>query len=408
MAASLSVRMFKGAEGERFAVLVDEQGVPLYYPNLYSTWALRARSLAANSILNTLGALKAVCMWESHSKICLKELFSRGEMLNEVQIRDLCDFLQRSLIQPAVSRKVVPIKRRYQMVGASEHYFRLTEAARYLKFLASRLSGAFRDDAAIQKMVAAIKASRPTKPQKSSSDQEPNGLDEKVVDSLKEALKPGAVDNPAKDYGVQLRNVLIFLILLLTGMRRGELLNLKISDIDFSANTISIIRRPDSKSDARTNQPTVKTLPRKIPVCEELMNQIRAYVMHHRNKVLGAKKHPYLFVTHKLGPFSGRPLSIPGFKKWMSMLGEIVEGSGFHAHGLRHHWNYIFSAQADENGMSPEKEKKIRAYLMGWTETGNTAETYNRRHTRKSANAAVLKMQNKLFGSDVTEPTDGQ
>ncbi|MCF5166868.1 tyrosine-type recombinase/integrase [Pseudomonas congelans] len=395
-----SIRMFKASSGERFSVLVDDEGMPLYYPTLYVTWSLRARSLAANSILNSLGALKALYAWEEHYGIDLKAKFARGVTLDENQVRDLCDFLQRSLIQPKATKNVVAINRRPKSVGATAHYFRLSEVASYLAFLARRVGGTCRDDVAISSMVGAIKASRPSKPQKSSKDLGATHLDERVVDSLTAALQPGAENNPAKGYPIQLRNVLIYLILLLTGMRRGELLNIRIDDLDFAACTISIIRRPDSSGDQRTHQPTAKTRQRKIPILKELMDQIHDYVLHIRGKVPGAKRHAYLFITHKVGPTQGAALSIAGFKKWMALIGDIAEGGGFHAHALRHHWNYVFSQKADAQGMSPEREKKIRSYLMGWNETSDTAETYNKRHTAKAAHEAVLGMQNEYFGRD--------
>lgn len=403
-----SIRMFKAVDGERFAVLVDEYGVPLYYPTLYVTWMLRARSLAANSILNSLGALKALCAWESLSGINLKALFSRGEVLNEDQTRDLSDFLQRSLGQPKTRGKVVSIARRPKTVGASVHYFRLTEVAEYVGFLARRVAGSCRDDVAIKIMVDAIKASRPTKPRKSTARRDENYLDEEVVDSLQAALKPGSANNPAKEYAIQLRNMLILLILLKTGIRRGELLNLKLEDLDFAERTMKIVRRPDSAGDSRTHQPTAKTLQRTIPVLKELMDRIYEYVFDHRKKVPGAKRHGYLFVTHKAGPSQGAPLTIAGFKKWMTMLKDIAVGDGFHAHALRHHWNYTFSQSADAQGLDPEKEKKIRSYLMGWSETSETAEIYNGRHIAKAAHKAVLEMQNEYYRRGKDEVTFDQ
>jgi integrase len=390
-----SMRRFIGADGERYAVLVDSSGVPLYYPTLFTTWHLRSRSLAANSIANALNAIKALHVWEAQVGIDLKSLFSQGELLGEERVRGLSDFLQLALAPGHSGKKVVSITRRAKTVGTSNHYFRLTVVADYLGFLAKRLCPSNRTDREIELMVASIRAHRPSKPNKSVSDKDEQYLDEAVVEAVEQALRPGSEHNPAKGHAVQVRNALMFMILRLTGVRRGELLNLKIDDVDFAKNTLRVVRRPDSKGDSRAHQPTAKTRPRTFPLAQELIARIHEYVLRYRNKVPGAKKHGYLFVTHKEGPTQGRPLSISAFQKWMLGVASIIEDSSFHAHALRHHWNYEFSQHCDAMGISPAAEEKTRSYLMGWEETSGTARTYNKRHIKQKAAEAVLALQIK-------------
>jgi len=52
----------------------------------------------------------------------------------------------------------------------------------------------------------------------------------------------------------------------------------------------------------------------------------------------------------------------------------------------------------DKNRVGEEQEKKARSYLMGWSETSGTAATYTRRHTRKKAQAASLRLQENIIG----------
>jgi integrase len=393
----ISMRRFVAADGERFAVLVDGSGMPLYYPTLFTTWHLRSRSLAANSIANALNAIKALFAWEAQVGIDLMILFSQGELLGEERVRGLSDFLQLALAPEHREKKVAPITRRPKTVGNSNHYFRLTVVADYLGFLAKRLCPSSRGDREIKLMVASIRANRPSKPNKSVSDKDELYLDEAVVEAVEQALRPGSGHNPVKDYAVQVRNALMFTILRLTGLRRGELLNLRVDDIDFAKNTLRVVRRPDSKGDSRAYQPTAKTRQRTIPLASELITRIHEYVLRYRNRLPGAMKHGYLFVTHKEGPTQGCPLSISAFQKWMLGVGAIIKDSGLHAHALRHHWNYVFSQHSDAAEMSPATEEKIRSYLMGWEETSGTAQTYNKRHTKQKAAEAVLALQNKYL-----------
>lgn len=399
----LSIRRFVAASGERTAVLVDGSGMPLYYPTLFVTWHLRSRSLAANSIFNALNAIKALYVWQTDVSMDLESLFSRGELLGEEQVRDLSDFLQRSLPSLNQDKKIVRISRSHGTVGTSNHYFRLTVAADYLGFLADRLRPAGKRDGDAREMAGRIRANRPRKPNKSATDRDERYLDEAVVDLIAQALKPGSDLNPAREFPVQLRNMLMFMILRMTGMRRGELLNLKVSDFDFRSGTLKVVRRPDSKGDFRVHQPTAKTLQRMIPISPELMAHIHDYVLRYRNKLPMAKKHGYLFVTHKEGPTQGHAFSISAFQKWMSRIASIVEGSGLHAHALRHHWNYSFSLMMDAEGGSPEREEKLRSYVMGWKEASGTARTYNRRHAKQKAAESVLELQKKHLGKPGNE-----
>lgn len=387
----LSMRRFKGADGERFSVLVDSEGMPLFYPTLFSTWIPRGSSLAANTIANALSALKALLAWEAQRGIDLESSFARGVLLDSNEIRDLCDFLERPIEREKPVR-VAPIRRRREIVGASEHYFRVTTAAQYLEFLAHRVAPQVADSD-VKNMGSKIRECLPHKGAGLTTDRIEAHLSEEVIETIEAALRPDSADNPASDRGVQLRNALMFSILKHTGIRRGELLNLRVGDFNFGDSTMAVLRRADSSLDTRRHQPTVKTLSRRVRLAPALTEKVHAYVMGARRAVPGAKRHDYLFVTHKSGPTQGAPLSIGAFNKWMGLISGVVEKSGFHAHALRHNWNYDFSRLADKKGMSAAEEEKTRSYWMGWSETSGTAALYNRRHTIEKANEASLELQ---------------
>jgi integrase len=393
----LSARRVKSSNGERFIVLVDDSGMPLFYPALFVTVHMRGRSLAVNTIQNALNAIKVLYAWQSYYDIDVESRFSHEEFLQSHEVHSLRDFMQKPLTDDNHGN-VVSIPGRSKTVSTSNQYARMSVIADYLGFLASQyqLSSSPVGRESAERMVAQIKANRPKTLSKSSVDRDEKHLDDALLDALEAALKPGSGNNPVREYAVQVRNALMFSILRITGLRRGELLNLMIEDINFAKNTLRVIRRPDSKGDVRAYQPVAKTRERTLPLIPELVDEIHRYVLNHRNKVTGAKRHGYLFVTHKLGKSQGRPLSNAGFGKFMAALRTIVEGaSGIHAHSLRHHWNYSFSKTCEGQGITPEREEKIRSYLMGWSETSGTAVTYNRRHIKEQAGKSVLELQIK-------------
>lgn len=395
-----SARRIKSFNGERLIVLVDESGMPLFYPALYVTVHLRGRSLALNTIQNALDAVKALYAWQGYYGHDIESSFSRGELLQAHDVHSLRDFMQRPLSRDN-GGKIATTSGRPAAVSTSNQYARMSVIADYLGFLAGQLQEPFTHGSEdTQRMVAQINANRPRKSTRSNGDRDEKHLDDVLLDALEDALKPGSGNNPAHEYAVQVRNALMFSILRVAGLRRGELLNLKVEDIDFAKNTLKVVRRADSNDDARAYQPVAKTRERTFPLLPELVDKIRGYVLGQRNKVPGAKKHGYLFVTHKSGTSQGRPLSNAAFGKFMGELRHVIEGcNGIHAHSLRHHWNYSFSAICKGANMSPEREEKIRSYLMGWSETSGTAATYNLRHIKEQAGKAVLELQHKHLGT---------
>lgn len=79
-----------------------------------------------------------------------------------------------------------------------------------------------------------------------------------------------------------LRDKIIILLLYTTGIRRQELIQLKISDIDFNQNTIKVIGKRNKE--------------RIIPLLNSTQEELKKYVLE-RNKITTEEK--YLFITNK-------------------------------------------------------------------------------------------------------------
>lgn len=402
---ALSIRRIRGSDGERHAILVDEAGMPLFYPTLWVTVILRGGAKAVNTIQNALNAIKCLYAWQDTYPIDLEQRFSAGGFLEANEVHSLRDFLQKPLGEKS-DRKVVSLARKGKVVSANSQYARMSVAAEYLEFLARRLSPSSEKNVQrINKMVAEIKANRPKQTTKTmDGERDEKHLEDADLDALEARLKPGSDGNPFSDYGVQFRNALMFAILRATGLRRGELLNLKVDDINFAANVLRVVRRPDSEQDVRPYQPVAKTRERQFPLDVELANRIHEYVTYHRNRFVAAKRHGYLLVTHAPGPFQGAPLSNSGFSEVIASVKGII--GSIHAHKLRHHWNYSFSNLSAAKGLPAATEEKLRSYLMGWEQTSGTAAIYNRRHIKKEAAESMLEHQRKVLGKNRDKPNE--
>ena len=208
------------------------------------------------------------------------------------------------------------------------------------------------------------------------------------IDTILAVMDPASPTNPWKGEHTKERNFLIAKWLIALGIRRGELLNVRIDDIDFQTERVTIERRPDDKRDPRPNQPRVKTRGRDLPLGSELAVLTHAYVRTLRAAQGNARKHGYLFVANG----TGAPLSLPQvaaiFTDLRRSRPELPRNLMPHVLG-RHSWNTRFSELADKRKLSAEVEKKVRSRAMGWSETSNTAATYTRRHVEREADELI-------------------
>ncbi|WP_249583369.1 hypothetical protein [Pseudomonas viridiflava] len=205
---NLSLRRVKSSNGERLIVLVDELGMPLFYPALYVTVHMRGRSLALNTIQSALSALKAMYAWQSYYSIDVESRFSCGELLLSHEIHSLRDFMQKPLVDED-GESVVSISRRMRTVSKGNQYARMSVIADYLGFLADQnLPAYISSHDGVGRMVSQIKANRPKTSNKSNVSRADK--DDSVLDKLENTLRPGSASNPVREYAVQVRNALMF------------------------------------------------------------------------------------------------------------------------------------------------------------------------------------------------------
>lgn len=401
-------KTFVMESGERYCLLVDDSsGLPLFYPNLFVTTQVRNRSLSYSAMESTLSGISVLLRFMDERGDCIEKRFREGSFFQEAEldaIRDYCQIKFRTRTTDTDPNGIFTLSELQEFdkkVSVETEYVRLTVIAQYIKWLAEQLSGSSKDRMTmlqIGRMEKGLKARRPNKKNRNAENRE-KGLTEEQLDLLFELFRPDSEFNPFKDRSVRTRNRLLFLMLYHLGLRGGELLNVRIRDIDFGKNQLIVARRADEKDDPRKYQPLVKTLDRRLPVKDTLMQEVHAYISIERRKVPNAGKHDFLFVTHKSGPSQGQPLSKSGYKKIIEVVRKASPTLyNLTGHQLRHSWNEAFSEHMDSMNEAPssEQQEKMRSYLMGWKEGSGTAATYNKRFVRKKANEAALKLQNGM------------
>ena len=207
----------------------------------------------------------------------------------------------------------------------------------------------------------------------------------------------GSPANPWTGDYVQRRNRLIVNLLLATGMRRGELLNLQIRDLDPRTHTIRILRRADDSQDPRRIQPNVKTYAREIKLMPAISRELLRYIDVERHAIKAARRYPQIFVSD-----AGAPLSLSSIDKIFKQLRAACPGLpvALTSHVMRHTWNERFSEIAEKMGLSEVEEQRARANQQGWSETSDTAAIYTRRYAERKGREAALRLQEKLEDID--------
>jgi integrase len=414
--------------GERLPLLCSrETGVPLFEATVWSLTELRARSRSSSTIQQALRAVMVLNLALERLGVDLDARLSEGKLLDLGEVDEVARQCRTSVEELATegeasdralpSPKVVPFEKLRMRVSARASAAQVdpnTAAIRiryirdYLNWRATlrmlRLGPKhelyFGLKTTAETVVGLLNARIPASSGRNSL-AEREGLSKEAVSALVRIVDPVSPDNPWNGEHLRERNALIVRWLLDLGVRRGELLGVRISDINFQTNEVLIARRADNPEDPRKNQPNTKTQDRLLPLDDDLATLTRRYIVGARRRIPGARRHDFLIVADG----TGAPLTLGALNKLFEALRlrcpELPQELSPHA--CRHTWNDHFSILMDERKVPEESEKKMRARLMGWSETSNTAVTYTRRHVKDKARKASLALQGRLHKEKLDE-----
>lgn len=405
MPTRYGINVFTMEHGERYCHVINlGTGLPEYYPNLFLTTQSRNKSDAYNTVEALASNLVVFLRFLEHYEINLEKRVLTREFFREHELDALRDYTQYRFNVPSKPSIAYAVSDFNKSRGSKKsvcdvtQYSRLTTISRYLDWFSRQImnESSKKDVDQVLSAVTRIKARRPLKKRRNGNLQS-KALSDRQLDALFETIRPGSVHNPFIP-SVQKRNRVMILFLYHLGIRGGELLNLRISDIDFASGQVRIVRRSDDKNDHRKKEPNVKTQERILPMNDSLVKEVHDYVMKDRRLIKNARKNDFLFVTYKKGPTVGKPISKSGYHKVISVVSgvspQLYEVTG---HCLRHTWNDKFSEKMDamDEPFSEAREEQLRSYLMGWKEASGTAAIYNKRHIERKAQIAGLAMQDK-------------
>lgn len=399
--------------GERLSILVVPGGLPIHEATLYLN-SFRTKGRAANTIHFVCCTLALLYRELDHAGIRLMERLESARFLTTPELGRLASLAQIRMADLGADElethrvEVINIRRislrlktsqpERVAVDLSTQASRLRYMAGFLQFVAGYVAATLPLakrallEAECSKALENFRAQIPAVSRRAKLDAR-SGLSAEEQDQLVSVVHPDSPDNPWVRGFVRKRNWLIVVLLLATGMRRGELLGLQIGDLSQRQPRLRIYRRADAVEDSRRVQPNTKTHDREIELAPSIMKAIWSFINEERRIIRAARKIPQIFVSDE-----GEALSGASVDKLFLQLRHACPGlSGIlTSHVMRHTWNERFSEQADVLGLSEVAEQQARNQQQGWSENSKMAATYTRRHTAKKGNELSLKLQKKL------------
>lgn len=398
--------------GERHSVLQVPYGLPVHEVTLYLD-RYRKKGRAANTIHYVCSALAILYRELDVAKVNLLARLATGQFLPMTEmdrlvsaaryrIQDLDDDECVGRKSQVISINRIVMRRRKTQpearpVDVQTHASRLRYIADYLDFISNYVAEGLQSSER-QKLRAetsqTLKSFREHIPAVSKRAKlgARMGLSIEEQSRVVATVHPDAPNNPWKRGIVRRRNWLIIVLLLATGIRRGELLGLQIRDISPNLPKLRIVRRADAKDDSRTNQPNTKTYDREIELLPSILRALQAYIAERRN-LKAARTIPQIFVSE-----DGNALSTQSIDKLFRQLREACPGLpvALTSHVMRHTWNERFSEAAEAMQLPEVTEERARNNQQGWSDNSTTSAIYTRRYSAKKGMEISMRLQEKL------------
>lgn len=384
---SLAIKSFIAKNGERFSQLYSRDDPwPLFYPTAFVVRSVR-QSCTHSTQKVYLEAIKRLLEWSANNKFDLVVRFQRHDFLRPQELDSL-------------ARHINDARRGKQgdTISAGKGNTYVGYVAKYLNWLANEvITDPNRPE--VQELINTQHERLIDKLTKggSKSARVQKLIEKHLPEKAREQLE-ALWNNPfvrvfrPADRGSRLRTVVMLRILYETGMRRGELLAMKLKHLVEATGgegpQLVIERNHNDSFDTRINQPVAKTQGRIVPISPALERQLTEYIAEYRADVsgVGFDDEDFIFVTHRSGRGQGKPISVSNFDQAVAGVRDLFPAlDTTHPHLLRHDWNYRFSEAADKAMLAPEKEAELRRLLMGWSIESNMPGYYNHRHLQEEA-----------------------
>jgi len=408
------------SNGDQMVSLVDQDSFPDAYPSYYITSELYLDNHSVNTMEKRVYELRFFLEWLDHVEIDIVNRVECGKFLVDSEVNNFIDVaklkrselythqnnvVQLNVTDKRVSNAIACSAAIKQRVNAKTTNGRIDTAVNYIEFLRRELHTGIMPDQAVHSLYRTTKSLKRSRLRISNyvmSGKKYDGFNSVLPDDIfykmLEIIAPVSPLNPFKHN--RKRNQLIIEILASTGIRRGALAKLKITDITFSgdANRLYVRRTPEDPTDTRKHKPQQKTREHCTYIAPYLVADIQSYITNTRAIVPGALAHEFIFISElDTQGTQGNPLSLASINYIFDVLSKTLE-TRVTPHMLRHKWNEVFTDQTAH--LSDSEADKRRIDAMGWSKASTMPARYNHfKNLQKSYEVQKL-IQQEIFHKD--------
>lgn len=402
-------------------MLLDHSGLPIPSANEF---ILGRRQLRTNTLQRNLRELIPLFEWLESRRIDLFRRASEGQGFTEAEIvGSLLEALQRDRSLGKVTKIAVAPSTFNQRLLTTNAFLRW-----YFNTCLTRLPTEHRLRARIlenqQNILKWCEGSYLSAAPVNKSGQR-KGLDDKeqsfLMDCLDPAnpdgfgcpemvppLKKGAskaqkelhrkkMDSWHRRQALRHRNYVAAMLMLGCGIRRGEVLSLRVEDIVISSKPqVNVVVRDPDPSDHRGKRPSIKRNGRPIPMGPKLARALDVYIMEWRGFLLDRadEDNEYLILNG-----DGSPLSLKRFNEVFQEIREAYPKDlprHLYPHALRHSFSANIEAALCRVGMEEQNRAKALALLRGDSSL-ESQNTYIEAEVHRQASNVLTTYQEKIM-----------
>ena len=386
----MKVKAINVTPTKNIILLLNSNGIPLLFPNLYLVTYKNA--LSEKRLQYIVTVLKRATEFFTSKDISFEELLLNGDF--DIVFKFIHSFYEEYLEQYKLSEEAYNIHvyfLRDYVLWSIQRYLHRVHRSSFISIL--KLNIVKCEDLFNSFLIRNKK--HPT----SFKVIEKNHIDY-IISELYNKKENGAIN---------FRNYLVVKLLYETGIRLGELLNLKTTDIIFEDSKTYFKIIENNSDDTRKDKPRIKNVQsnRVIALSSSNSELIEHYIVKIRRKnysVIGTKiKHSFLFCS-KLG----KPLSKSNIQLLFQQINRECCTSYYLVpqritpHTLRHTFAYNFlKFLIEEKELDLERAKDELRNTCGWKPSSNMPQLYAGKYIWESANKHNIERINSLYEQKV-------